>query len=234
MINKKILVVDDETTLCDTLRFNLELEGYEVDTAYSAEEALAMDLSVYALVLLDVMMGEISGWQMARIMKGNPRLAGIPIIFCTAKDSEDDMVAGLDLGADDYISKPYSIRNVVARVRSVLRRASSGASVQQAGPGDDDCLITSEGLTLNSALKRCTVDGTEVRLPRKEFEMLWLMLSHRGKIFSREEFLKKIWPEEIVVVERVVDVNITRLRSKLGQYGRMIVTRSGYGYGWQD
>ncbi len=232
MINKKILVVDDETTLCDTLRFNLE--GYEVDTAYSAEEALAMDLSVYALVLLDVMMGEISGWQMARIMKGNPRLAGIPIIFCTAKDSEDDMVAGLDLGADDYISKPYSIRNVVARVRSVLRRASSGASVQQAGPGDDDCLITYEGLTLNSALKRCTVDGTEVRLPRKEFEMLWLMLSHRGKIFSREEFLKKIWPEEIVVVERVVDVNITRLRSKLGQYGRMIVTRSGYGYGWQD
>ncbi|WP_290394637.1 response regulator transcription factor, partial [Muribaculum intestinale] len=133
-----------------------------------------------------------------------------------------------------YISKPYSIRNVVARVRSVLRRASSGASVQQAGPGDDDCLITYEGLTLNSALKRCTVDGTEVRLPRKEFEMLWLMLSHRGKIFSREEFLKKIWPEEIVVVERVVDVNITRLRSKLGQYGRMIVTRSGYGYGWQD
>lgn len=103
MINKKILVVDDETTLCDTLRFNLELEGYEVDTAYSAEEALAMDLSVYSLVLLDVMMGEISGWQMARIMKGNPRLAGIPIIFCTAKDSEDDMVAGLDLGADDYI-----------------------------------------------------------------------------------------------------------------------------------
>lgn len=233
MINKKILVVDDETTLCDTLRFNLELEGYEVDTAYSAEEALAMDLSVYALILLDVMMGEISGWQMARIMKGNPRLAGIPIIFCTAKDSEDDMVAGLDLGADDYISKPYSIRNVVARVRSVLRRVSASSAV----PGvsaDDGSSMAFEGLVLNSGLKRCTVDGAEVRLPRKEFEMLWLMLSNRGKIFSREEFLKKIWPEEIVVVERVVDVNITRLRSKLGRYGRMIVTRSGYGYGWQD
>lgn len=224
----RILVVDDEETLCDTLRFNLELEGYSVDTAYSAEEALAMDLSGYSLILLDVMMGEISGFQMARIIKKNPVLADIPIIFCTAKDTEDDMVDGLNLGADDYIAKPYSVRNIIARVKSVLRRSSPRNEHSTAS----DCIVF-EGLTVNKSLKRCTVDTTEVKLPRKEFEMLCLMLENPGKIFSREEFLKRIWPEEIIVVDRVVDVNITRLRSKLGRYGKMIVTRSGYGYGWQ-
>lgn len=228
MAPKKILVVDDETTLCDVLRLNLELEGYAVDTAYSAEEALAMNLSDYSLILLDIMMGEISGLQMARIIKKNPALAKIPIIFCTAKDSEDDMITGLDIGADDYISKPYSVRSVLARVKTVLRRVSGPTET----PASDECL-SFEGLVVNTQLKRCTVDGTEVRMPRKEFEMLCLLLSNPGKIFSREDFLKRIWPEEIVVVERVVDVNITRLRSKLGRYGKMIVTRSGYGYGWQ-
>ncbi|WP_295730949.1 response regulator transcription factor [uncultured Muribaculum sp.] len=224
----RILVVDDEDTLCDTLRFNLELEGYCVDTAYSAEEALAMDLSSYSLILLDVMMGEISGFQMARIIKKNPALADIPVIFCTAKDTEDDMVDGLNLGADDYIAKPYSIRNIIARVKSVLRRSQP----RHAHPTSSDRIVF-EGLTVDKSLKRCMVDDTEVKLPRKEFEMLCLMLENPGKIFSREDFLKRIWPEEIIVVDRVVDVNITRLRSKLGRYGKMIVTRSGYGYGWQ-
>lgn len=227
MDTSKILVVDDETTLCDTLKFNLEIEGYEVDTAYSAEEAMTLDLKRYDLILLDIMMGEKSGFDMARAMKKDPRLAGVPIIFCTARDSEDDMVAGLNLGADDYIAKPYSIRNVLARVRTVLRRTS------QHEPAASESPTYFEGLSVDPTLKRCTVDGTEVRLPRKEFEILCLLLSNRGRIFSREEILGRIWPEQVVVIDRVVDVNITRLRSKIGRYGKMIVTRSGYGYGFK-
>lgn len=224
----KILVVDDEPTLCEALKFNLELEGYAVDTAYSAEDAMSMRLSDYSLVLLDVMMGEISGFQMARIMKNNPELSAIPIIFCTAKNDEDDMVGGLNIGADDYITKPYSIRNVLARVKTVLRRAAL-----QPKPGRSD-EVSFEGISVNMELKRCVVDGNEVKLPRKEFEILCLFMSNPGRVFSRDEIISRIWPEEIVVLERVVDVNITRLRSKLGRYGKHIVTRSGYGYGFQE
>lgn len=227
MDTSKILVVDDEATLCDTLKFNLEIEGYEVDTAYSAEEAMTLDLKQYDLILLDIMMGEKSGFDMARAMKKDPQLARVPIIFCTARDTEDDMVAGLNLGADDYIAKPYSIRNVLARVRTVLRRTSQHETAASESP------TSFEDLSVDPSLKRCTVDGTEVRLPRKEFEILCLLLSNRGRIFSREEILGRIWPEEVVVIDRVVDVNITRLRSKIGRYGKMIVTRSGYGYGFK-
>ncbi len=225
----RILVVDDEETLCEALRFNLEAEGFDVDTALSAEETLALDLSSYRLILLDIMMGEISGTQLASILKKNEATSATPIIFCTARDSEDDMVAGLDLGADDYITKPSSIRNVVARVRSVLRR-TAGATQPQAADGDRP--LTHEGLAVWPGRKLCTVDGREVRMPRKEFEILSLLLSHRGRVFSREELLKHIWPDEGVVLDRVIDVNITRLRAKLGAYGRCIVTRPGYGYGF--
>ena len=172
---KKILVVDDEATLCDTLKFNLEIEGYEVDTAYSAEEAMVLDLKQYALILLDVMMGETSGFDMARAMKKDPALASVPIIFCTARDNEDDMVAGLNIGADDYIAKPYSIRNVLARVRTVLRR--TGAVQTEQPTGATSC----EGLSVDPLHKRCTVDGTEVRLPRKEFEILCLLIPALGR-----------------------------------------------------
>lgn len=227
--NNRILVVDDEPTLCDTLKFNLELEGYHVDTAYSAEEALALDLKKYALILLDVMMGEISGFQMAKIMKKSPELTAIPIIFCTAKDTEDDMIGGLEIGADDYISKPYSIRNVLARVKAVLRR-----TYQDTNTSDTTADILSyEGLVVEPLSKRCIVDGAEVKLPRKEFEILCLLMSHPGRIFSRNEILKLIWPENVVVLDRVVDVNITRLRSAIGNYSNNILTRSGYGYGFQ-
>lgn len=221
----RILVVDDEETLCEALRFNLEAEGYEVDVAYSAEEALALDLTVYSLILLDIMMGAISGIQMASILKKREATAHIPIIFCTAKDEEDDMVEGLDMGADDYITKPYSIRNVLARVRSVMRRMVSPRH-------RDDERLEYKGLSVLSGQKVCMVDGKEVKMPRKEFEILSLLLSHRGRVFSRDELLKSIWPDEVVVLDRVVDVNITRLRSKLGDYGRNIITRPGYGYGF--
>lgn len=229
MAKNRILVVDDEPTLCEALRLNLELEGYDVDVAYSAEEALGLELSKYSLILLDVMMGEISGFSMARILKNSPELSKIPIIFCTAKDGEDDMIAGLDIGADDYIAKPYSIRNVLARVKAVLRRVESAGCQSASGQG----VITYEGLVVNPELKTCVVDGEPVRMPRKEFEILCLLLENKGKIFSRDSIIKKIWPDEIVVLERVVDVNITRLRSKIGVYGKNIVTRSGYGYGFE-
>lgn len=225
---KKILVVDDEEALCDGLGFNLEVEGYQVDMAYSAEEALALNLAAYDLILLDIMMGEISGIQLARIMKSNPATASVPIIFCTAKDTEEDMIAGLDLGADDYIMKPYSLNAVLARVRTVLRR--TGASVAPAKTDSD--LVSYKGLVLSAKNRTCTVDGTEVKMPKKEFEILLKLISNRGQIFTRADLLNEIWPDEVVVLDRVVDVNITRIRQKIGIYGKNIVTRSGYGYGF--
>ncbi len=225
--SKRILVVDDEETLCEALKFNLEEEGFEVDTALSAEEALCLDLASYNLVILDIMMGEISGTRLAGIMKSKPETAAIPIIFCTARDSEDEMVKGLDLGADDYITKPYSIRNIIARVKAVLRRST-------AIPEKPSHSISFEGLTVDPMSKTCNVDGQYVKMPRKEFEILLTLLKNRGRIFSREELLNLIWPDEVVVVDRVVDVNITRIRRKIGRYGSHITTRSGYGYGFVD
>ncbi len=227
--NRRILVVDDEETLCEALRFSLESEGYKVDVAYSAEEALALDLPAYKLIILDIMMGEISGTQFARIIKSNSSTSKIPIIFCTAKDSEEDMIKGLDLGADDYITKPYSLKAVSARIRTVLRRIDNAGSAVI--PSEK---IEYEGLAVIPNKKQCLVDGEEVKLPKKEFEILLMLLSHRGQIFSREELLKKIWPDEVVVLDRVVDVNITRIRQKIGKYGKNIVTRSGYGYGFVE
>lgn len=224
---KKILVVDDEETLCDALAFNLEMEGYKCDMAYSAEEALTRNLTEYNLILLDIMMGDISGIQLARILKSNPATASIPIIFCTAKDSEEDMIKGLDIGADDYIMKPYSLKAMLARIRTVLRRVPSNNM-----PVDDTASY--KGLVMSSRNRMCVVDGVEVNLPRKEFEILFKLLSHIGQVFSREELLRSIWPDGVVVVDRVIDVNITRIRHKIGVYGRNIVTRSGYGYGFVE
>lgn len=223
----RILVVDDEETLCEALRFNLEADGYAVDTALSAEEALTMDLSAYSLILLDIMMGDISGMQLASILKKKDSTAHIPIIFCTAKDAEDDMIGGLDLGADDYITKPYSIRNVLARVRTVLRRTTANEK-----PKSENGAVEFQGISVSPERKLCTVNDEEVKMPRKEFEILLMLLRNPGRVFSRGEILKKIWPEEVVVLDRVVDVNITRLRSKLGEYGKHIVTKPGYGYGF--
>lgn len=223
---RRILVVDDEETLCDTLGFNLEAEGYLVDTAYSAEEALTHNLADYDLVLLDIMMGEISGTQLARIMKSNPATANIPVIFCTAKDSEEDMIKGLDMGADDYIMKPYSLKAILARIRTVLRRTSGAPS--------EEPTVSYKGLVLSARNRSCTVDGKEVKMPKKEFEILLKLLSNKGRVYSRAELLKEIWPDEVVVLDRVVDVNVTRIRQKIGEYGKNIVTRSGYGYAFLE
>ena len=207
MAKHKILVVDDEESLCEILQFNLEVEGYDVDVAYSAEQALGMHPERYSLILLDVMMGEI-------------------VIFCTARDSEDDTVAGLNLGADDYIAKPFSIREVLARVRSVLRRTATAEAEHET--------IAFEGLEMDLRRKACTLDGKELALTKKEFEILALLIAHRGVIFSREEMLHRIWSDEVIVLDRTIDVNITRLRRKIGPYGKHIVTRLGYGYGFEE
>ncbi len=221
MANYKILVVDDEEDLCEILKFNLEIEGYDVDTANSAEEALQMNLANYNLLLLDVMMGEINGFKMASLLRKDEKLKHIPIIFLTAKDTEDDKLMGFNIGADDYISKPFSIREVIARVKAVLRRMTEKEPPK---------ILQFEKLHIDPVKKRAFIDNEELPLTKKEFEILSLLLSHPGQVFSREEILSKIWTDEVYVLDRTIDVNITRLRKKIGAYGKHIVTRLGYGY----
>ena len=232
MATDRILIVDDEETLCEVLKLNLENEGYDVDVAFSAEQALGYNIKEYSLILLDIMMGEISGIKMAKMLKSDLSTADIPIIFCTARDSEDDMIMGLNLGADDYIMKPYTVRNVIARVKSVLRRTASHKGTNISAEKPDRLVV--DGLCLDIEFKRCTVDGEEIKLTRKEFELLLYLIQHRGKICSREQILNRVWSDEVVVLDHTIDVNITRLRSKIGAYGSYIVTRSGFGYGFKD
>ena len=224
MNNYRILAVDDEEDLCEILKFNLENEGYEIDTANSAEEALKMDISSYDLLLLDVMMGEISGFKMANILKKDRKTANIPIIFITAKDTENDTITGFNLGADDYISKPFSLREVTARVKAVLRRT------KQEEVSEVPEQLTYKTLVLDIVKKKVSIDGEEAPLTKKEFEILLLLLQNKGRVFSREDILHRIWSDEVYVLDRTIDVNITRLRKKIGAYGKCIVTRLGYGY----
>ena len=224
MNDYRILVVDDEEDLCEILKFNLENEGYLVDTANSAEEALKLDIGAYSLLLLDVMMGEISGFKMANIIKKNKKTAIIPIIFITAKDTENDTVTGFNLGADDYISKPFSLREVIARIKAVLRRTATIETEQVPER------IIHESLVLDITKKKVSIEDKEISLTKKEFEILFLLLQNKGRVFSREDILGKIWSDEVYVLDRTIDVNITRLRKKIGIYGKKIVTRLGYGY----
>ena len=223
----KILVVDDELDICEILQYNLETEGFEVVTANSAEEALELPLHNFSLILLDVMMGEMSGFQMARRLKNNSSTAQVPIIFITALDGEDNLVKGLNIGADDYIAKPLSMKEVKARVRAVLRRSSLQ---QQAKTTSEDSKIVYEGITLDLNAKTANCDGQELVFTKLEFELLSFFLQHPNKVFSREDLLKYCWPQDVMVLDRTVDVNITRLRKKLGRYGKQIKTRVGYGY----
>lgn len=231
MKTERILIVDDEETLCEVLKLNLENEGYDVDIAFSAEQALTYDLKTYSLILLDIMMGEISGIKMAKMLKTDVATAEIPIIFCTARDTEDDMIMGLNLGADDYIMKPYTVRNVIARVKSVLRRTSTHKNHEVI---EKPKVLKIDGLVLDMEFMLCSVDGIEVKLNRKEFELLVYLISNRGKICSREQILNDVWTDDVIVVDRTIDVNITRLRSKIGKYSSYIITRSGYGYGFRN
>lgn len=219
---KRILIVDDEADICDILKYNLDKAGFRSSVAHSAEEAVLAGIAGYDLVLLDVMMEGLSGFRLAEIMKGNPETAKIPIIFVTALDNEDDTVKGLGLGADDYISKPFSVREVVSRVQAVLRRTSDSRC--------DGNHLVYKTLILDDDSKSVSVDGNDVELTRIEYGILHLLLSKPSHVYSREEILSEVWPDEVIVLGRTVDVNITRLRKKLGVYGQCIVTRHGYGY----
>ena len=231
----KILVIDDEQDICEILQYNLETEGFEVMTANSAEEALQLPLHEFSLILLDVMMGEMSGFQMARRLKDSPATAQIPIIFITALDGEDNLVKGLNIGADDYIAKPLSMKEVKARVRAVLRRTlnqgdRSRDSLDTSDHGPVPLIHGYEGITLDLNAKTVTLDGEELICTKLEFELLSFFLQHPGTVFSREDLLKYCWPQDVLVLDRTVDVNITRLRKKIGRYGKQIKTRVGYGY----
>lgn len=219
----RILVVDDEEDLCEILQFNLETEGYLVDVAYSAEEALKKDISKYNLLLLDVMMGEISGFRMARLVRDNPNTTSVSIIFLTAKDSENDRLTGFSLVADDYINKPFSIREVLARVKAVFRRFEVVKDKTLEN-------LSYETLEMQITNKKVLVDNNEISFTKKEFEILKLFLENKNRLFSRDEILSRIWSSDVCVLDRTIDVNITRLRRKIGQYDKNIVTRLGYGY----
>ena len=223
---QKILVVDDERTLCDVLKLNLELEGYKVDVAYSAEEALRMPLSSYSLILLDVMMEEMTGIEFTTSIRGDEKLKNIPIILCTAKDTENDIIEGFLCGADDYIKKPFSMKELVLRVKSLLRRSNKLKETEEQK-------ITYKALELDLGKRECRIEGKEVPFTKKEFDILWLFLNSPDKIFSREEILDEVWDDDVYVVDRTIDVNINRLRKKMGIYGNNIITKQGYGYGFK-
>lgn len=222
METKKILVVDDEQDLCEILLYNLKSAGYQAEAAYSGEMAMEKDPSQYNLLLLDVMMPGMSGFELAEKLKANEKTASIPIIFLTANDTEDDTLKGFGLGADDYVTKPFSVREVVARVKAVLARSHK--------PEVKENVISFEGLVLDLGKKTTTVDGENVSLTKTEFELLTLLMQHRGQVFSRQQIFDAVWPEDVVVSGRTVDVNITRMRKKIGRYGSYIISRQGFGY----
>lgn len=217
----RILVVDDEADICEILKFNLENSGYTVDTAYSGEEAMQMEMSQYDLFLFDVMMDKMSGFALASQVRRLQATAATPIIFITAKDDENDILTGFNIGADDYINKPFRISEVIARVNAVMRRVSQRIATNE---------LVFEGLALNPETKRATLNGDDMGLTKKEFEVLYMLLQKQGKVYSREEILAKVWPDDVNVLERSIDVSIARLRKKMGEYASCIVSRSGYGY----
>lgn len=222
MDRTKILVVDDEEDLCEILQFNLESEGYAVDIANSAEQALKILSDDHQLILLDVMMEGMSGFKMAEKIRRELHLT-TPIIFLTAKDTENDMLTGFSIGGDDYIAKPFSIKEVSARVKAVLKRTGiAGTTASQE--------ITIGDLIINTVTKNVTLQGQPVLLTKKEFEILSIMAKSPNRIFSREDILGRVWEDDGYVLERTVDVHITRLRKKLGEFGKHIANRSGYGY----
>lgn len=220
----KILVVDDEMSICELMKINLELSGYAVDMANSAEGALKMPLSDYSLMVFDIMMGEMSGLELVSKVRENPATADVPIIVCTALGEEAPLIDGFTRGADDYIKKPFSMREFVLRVQRLLKRAKTQPAQT----------VRYENLTLDNVSKTCRIGDEEIALTKKEFDLLYLFLTNRNKIFSREEILNSIWDKNIYVVDRTIDVNINRLRKKLGVYESRIITKQGYGYGFKE
>lgn len=231
----KILVIDDEESICEILKYNLEKEGYEVTCAYSAEEALRHDVSVYQLCIVDIMMDNLSGFDFVKRLRYNPATENLPVIFCSALNGEDDTVMGLNIGGDDYITKPFVTSEVIARVRAVLRRSSAHQQMAyNASKSIYEPDITFKTLRLDRNEKVCYLDGEPISLTRTEFDILLFFLTHRNKIYSRAEIINEVWADGVSVSNRTIDTNITRLRKKLGEYGENIATRLGFGYGFKE
>lgn len=235
-MRERILVIDDEESVCEILKYNLEKEGFQVETAYSAEEALEMDLEKFQLFMVDIMMGDLSGFDFAKRLRNVTATENIPIIFCSALNEEDEKVMGLNIGADDYVTKPFSIGEVLARVRAVLRRARQNAQIPAAPAVDSEYEpdLTFKTLRIDRNEKISYLDGQPLQLTRTEFEILEFFLTHRNRIYSRREIISNVWGEDVVVTNRTIDTNITRLRKKLGDYSANIVTRQGIGYGFKE
>ncbi len=237
-MSTRILVIDDEEAVCEILKFNLEKEGYEVDCAYSAEEALDMDLPQYDLFMVDIMMDQLSGFDFAKRIRNVTDTEEKPILFCSALNDEDAVIKGLNIGADDYVTKPFVIGEVIARVRAILRRTGRGDKRAESAPAEKDSLyesdVTFKGLRIDRNDKECYVDGEPITLTRTEFDILLFFLTHCNRIHSREEIMKNVWGDDVVVSERTIDTNITRLRKKLGKYDKYIISRQGFGYGFKE
>lgn len=227
----RILVVDDEQDIVDILNFNLKTAGYDVTEANSAEEALDKIKStgdkLFDLILLDVMMGGMSGFEMAQLLKSDPHTSNIPVVFLTAKGTQNDTITGLNIGADDYISKPFSLQEVLLRVKAILRR-TSGTATSVSSPEADN--ITFQTLSINQNRKTVEVDGVDIPFTKTEYELLRLLVMQKGRVLSRQDLIDKAWPDDVMVSDRTVDVNITRIRKKIGRYADNIVTRLGFGY----
>lgn len=241
-MGNKILIVDDEQEICEILKYNLEVEGYEVDVAYSATDAMTLNLPSYSLIILDVMMDNINGFELARMLKKDSDTKLIPIIFCSALNGEDEHIMGLNIGADDYIAKPFRTREVIARVKSVIRRSrltqSSPLPETQPAPAvvqkTEDVQYSYKELVIDDSSKLCYINNEVINLTKTEYELLTFLITHRNSIYTRKELLGKIWNNAEGVSDRTIDTNITRLRRKLGDYGSCIITRLGYGYGFQE
>lgn len=219
---RKILIVDDERDICEILSFNLENLGYDVEVAYSAEDALKVLSPEHSLILLDVMMGGMSGYKMAEKLRkeGNT----VPVIFLTAKDTENDMLTGFSVGADDYISKPFSLNEISARVKAVLKRTTHDVADSKSS------VLEFDGLVIKDDTKELFIAGEPIALTKTEFEILQLLASNPSRLFSRDEIIDRIWKDAPYVTERTVDVHITRLRKKMGDHAAYISSRAGYGY----
>lgn len=227
-MNKTILVVDDEKDIVDLLKYNLEKESYTVITANDGKSAIDKASQKPDLILLDIMMPGYDGFEVCKYIRKNPQLSSIPIIFLTAKSSETDEVLGLELGADDYIEKPISIRKIIARIKNVLKKRNPDAADSYEPP------LVYKDLIIDKSSYKIKLKEDEILLPKKEFEILAFLLKNRGKVFSREVLLNNIWGQNVYVIDRTVDVHIRKIREKLGSYGDCIETIKGVGYRFQD
>ena len=228
---KKILVVDDEKDIVDIIKYNLEREKeYEVLTASNGKQAIEAAETNPDLILLDIMMPELNGFEVCKILKSNPQTSGIPVIFLTAKENEIDEILGLEIGADDYITKPISPRKVIARIKSVIRRSANEIEVTSKLERN----VKFGNLEIDSAGHIVKINEKEIFFPKKEFQLLHFLISNRGRVYSRENLLNQIWGENVYVVDRTVDVHVAKVREKLGEYSEYIETIKGLGYRFKE